>query len=282
MKFSQRIGKTEVREILQVESIDERLENRLWNVLINDLFYELDDFSDRYKDSKKGTICKIIWVEFFCYRIDEIPTTDYGFVNSNGVIKNIKNWFFKAFWYEKYDLLEFLSSIEPLFSNLNFTKSCNEALKTEMSGYRLINNSIVQITSNEEIVEIQQALLNSSKWTPVNTHLTTSLKFLSNRDNPDYRNSIKESISAIESLCVILTGNSKATLGQALAEIGKTYQIHGALKNAFSSLYGYTSDAGGIRHSLIEEDITVTMEDAKFMLISCSAFINYLKVKIEK
>jgi len=52
------------------------------------------------------------------------------------------------------------------------------------------------------------------------------------------------------------------------------------LKRAFTALYGYTSDSGGIRHSLLEEDIAVTMEDAKFMLVTCSAFINYLKSKI--
>lgn len=51
---------------------------------------------------------------------------------------------------------------------------------------------------------------------------------------------------------------------------------------AFAALYGYTSDSGGIRHSLLEDDISVSFEDAKFMLVSCSAFINYLKIKIEK
>ena len=51
------------------------------------------------------------------------------------------------------------------------------------------------------------------------------------------------------------------------------------MKNAFSALYGYASDSGGIRHKLLEDDINVKMEDAKFMLITCSAFINYLKAK---
>ena len=151
-----------------------------------------------------------------------------------------------------------------------------------MAGYRIVNQCITQITSEEEIVEIEHALDNSSIWTPVNTHLKTSLEYFSNRESPDYRNSIKEAISAVESLCVIITEDKKATLGQALNEIDKKFQIHGALKGAFSALYGYTSDSGGIRHSLLEDDIRVSFEDAKFMLVSCSAFINYLKVKSEK
>jgi hypothetical protein len=46
-----------------------------------------------------------------------------------------------------------------------------------------------------------------------------------------------------------------------------------SLKRAFDKLYGYTSDADGIRHALLEED-SVTFEQAKFMLVVCSAFTN--------
>ena len=46
-------------------------------------------------------------------------------------------------------------------------------------------------------------------------------------------------------------------------------------KGAFDKLYGYTSDADGIRHALLEED-KVTFEQAKFMLVVCSAFTNYV------
>lgn len=99
---------------------------------------------------------------------------------------------------------------------------------------------------------------------------------LSDKKKPDYRNSIKESISAVESLAKIITKNDKTTLGQALKEIESKHNIPSSLKTAFSALYGYTSDEGGIRHSLIETGVTVDIEEARFMLIACSAFINYL------
>lgn len=38
MRFSQKIGKTSVRDAIQIESIDEKLENRLWNTIIFDFF----------------------------------------------------------------------------------------------------------------------------------------------------------------------------------------------------------------------------------------------------
>ena len=281
MRFSQRIGKTSIRENIQIESIDERLENRLWNIILNNYF---DKYSDEINTlvTPKKQICSIIWKEYFGKRIDEIPRYYGSLIHTPNIITFFKEYFFDSQWYEKYDFIEFLSTAASPILNLTFCIKCNEALKKEMAGYRIINQSIVEITSEEEIVEIEEALNNSSKWQPVNIHLKASVDYFSNRENPDYRNSIKEAISSIESLCIIITGDNDTTLHKALVEIEKDYNIHGALKSAFSSLYGYTSDAGGIRHALLTDNVEVTMEDAKFMLVSCSAFINYLKVKIEK
>jgi len=97
---------------------------------------------------------------------------------------------------------------------------------------------------------------------------------------PNYRNPIKESISAVESLCNLITGR-KDTLGDALKKLEAKVVIHPALKKGFSSIYGYTSDADGIRHGLLEET-NLDFEDAKFMLVSCSAFVNYLIAKSQK
>ena len=115
----------------------------------------------------------------------------------------------------------------------------------------------------------------------VNNHFEKALSFYSDRKNPDYKNSIKESISAVESMCCIICGK-KVELGKALGKLEKNgIYIHGAMKNGFQALYGYASDESGIRHGGIE-DKEVTEEDAKFMLVTCSAFVNYLKVKFEK
>lgn len=75
------------------------------------------------------------------------------------------------------------------------------------------------------------------------------MQLLTNKKNPDYRNSIKESISAIEALCKIKTNDDKATLRKALNLIEQKYGLHPALKGAFEKLYGYSSDADGIRHA---------------------------------
>jgi hypothetical protein len=96
--------------------------------------------------------------------------------------------------------------------------------------------------------------------------------------NPDYRNSIKESISAVESMRRTLTGDPNATVGAALNVIEDKVGLHGALKASLSNLYGYTSDEDGIRHAMLEKP-DITFNDTKVLLVSCSAFVNYITGK---
>ena len=192
-------------------------------------------------------------------------------------------------WYTYYDILEIILSFSVLDSKVigsnekekitNFKNGVNKIFLEENIGYRIINNQVVDITNDEEIDEIEKAI--DSIFDTVNNHFEKALLFYSDRKNPDYKNSIKESISAVESMCCIICGE-KVELGKALGRLEKNgIYIHGAMKNGFQSLYGYASDESGIRHGGIENK-EVAEEDAKFMLVTCSAFVNYLKVKLEK
>ena len=147
-----------------------------------------------------------------------------------------------------------------------------------MSAYRFVDGVITQITDEQEIAEIEQAI--EASKSPVSKHLRRSLELLSDRNAPDYRNSIKESISAVESLVAIVLKADKGTLGQLIKKLEDEIDLHPALKTAFNSLYGYTSDEGGIRHALIKAE-RVDFNDAKFMLVVCSAFINFVEGKMQ-
>jgi len=148
-------------------------------------------------------------------------------------------------------------------------------LERENSAYRFVDGVITEITSEDEIKSIEEALKKTSKLSGIYGHLSKALELLSDRKNPDYRNSIKESISAVEGMCQILANDPNATLGKALSIIDKKQSLHTALKKGFSSLYGYTSAADGIRHAMLEES-HLTFVDAKYMLVTCTAFINYM------
>ena len=134
------------------------------------------------------------------------------------------------------------------------------------------------ITAEAEVVLLEETLKDPD-FPGVRGHLQAALRLLSNREAPDYRNSIKESISAVESMAQVISGNPKASLGEALVVLERESKLHSALKQGFSKIYGYTSDEGGIRHAMLEEP-NLNAADAKFFLLSCTSFINYLKSKV--
>ena len=66
-----------------------------------------------------------------------------------------------------------------------------------------------------------ETTLTDSRFPGVAAHLQQALELYANRENPDYRNSIKESISAVESMARIVSGKPKATLHDAFKAIEK-------------------------------------------------------------
>ena len=277
MKFSQRIGQTEVKTILQKDSIDDELKVKLWNA-----FH--DDFFSFYQREDSGFLVecfKDIWSNYFGKRVNTYSiSTDYN-------LKNIETWFFSvAKWYDIFDFIEiiafYVSRWEKKYQQENliqFIKNSNFVLERELSAYRIINFKVTPISDEVEITSIENASKNDSRFKEVSTHINTSISYLSNRENPDYRNSIKESISAVETICKIITGEK--TLGKALNNLEKSgIKIHPSMKSAFDKLYFYTNDSKtGIRHALVDAEYSPDFDEAKFMLVTCSSFINYLKSK---
>jgi hypothetical protein len=182
-------------------------------------------------------------------------------------------------WHEVYDFIEYVANNYDLYDfSANFQEACNKLFEKQMSGYRFIDGIITRITEQEEMEEVEIAI-NTSEGS-VSTHIRRALELLSDRENPDYRNSIKESISAVEGIVARVLKSNSGTLGQMLKKLDEAVHMHPAIKEAFSKLYGYTSDKGGIRHALLEEE-TLDFHDAKFMLIACSAFVNFVRGKSE-
>lgn len=272
MRFSQRIGKREIKINLEREGISPELRNSLWTLILEAVIEtksEQVEYGKTY--SAKTDLYRNLWINFYKWPIDNLPV-NYVQVANNRAQPIVRDWFFKSDWDLALDFVEFCVNYDDnIFSNI-----FNEFLKREMSAYRFVDNKLVEINSKEEIVEIESAIKNTDNFTSVKTHLKRAIELYSDRKFPDYRNSIKESISAVESLAKIIVNDNKTTLGQALKEIENKHHIPGSLKTAFSALYGYTSDEGGIRHALLETGVKVDIEEARFMLIACSAFVNYL------
>ena len=272
--FSQREGFEPVKNIIQVDNMDRDLRNSLWNALCI-WYWKRARAKYISEDENISIFVSILWLNYFKEPIDTLP--DYW----PHVLEYIRKYYFECKWNNVYDFIDFIARNSPDTTiNREFMKSCNRYLEKELSAYRFVGGILTPITSEEEITEIEEAL-GADFLKPVHTHLKTALSLFSDRKSPDYRNSIKESISAVEAISKLITKKPNATLGDALKKIESKVDIHVALKKAFNKLYGYTSNEQGIRHSLLDES-NLDFEDAKFMLVVCSAFINYLILKSPK
>lgn len=270
MLFSKRKGLTPVKIEIQRTNIDNDLRYGLWNALHLALWEKYDgSYYVRFEDSNLFWLFRKYWHNLFKLPIDNMPH------NFQNVIEKIRKSFFEFKWHEVYDFVEFTAQNCPDELKGDFIEFVNSLLEKELSAYRFVDEQLTDITDEQEIESIEIAINSSDKFSGTKIHLKAALSFLTDRQKPDYRNSVKESISAVEALCVTLSGDPKATLGASLNSIEKSHSLHPAFKKALTSLYGYTSDSDGIRHALLDES-NISYSDAKYMLVSCSAFINYV------
>lgn len=276
-----------VREKLQVDELDAGTRNMIWNEILM-YFKAISDYP---------IVIRRMRADLFELPIDSKPfiikTTSYGkekfFVGYDAWLKNkISNGSIA----EVLDVVEYLTDQERsdewvaqyamAFHSevggqmLALSQETVDDLFAGMCvGYRFVNGVLCRIVNEEEIKSIESAIAESPD--AVAEQLNNALLAFADRERPNYANVVKESISGVESQCCILTGDSKASLGAALKKLEDSgVRIHPALNKALHQLYGYTSDDPGIRHggaAMANVDVAL----AQFMLVTCSAFVNYLR-----
>lgn len=277
--FSERYGYKKVSDVIIREEITPEIKNAICSCFDQ----LLDIYSTArydYATSELTGLEKHIWTKFFNQRL-----SNYNY-NSFSIPSCIEEPYVQ--WYEVLDLIEFsikyMHHRDEVYGHSASTRliaALNSEFERLNFAYRIVNCEIVEITSEQEIKTIERAIESSPR--NVQTHLNSALEKYAQRPNGDYRNSIKESISAVEAFCREKTEEN--TLGKALSALEKeNIIIPQSLKSAFSKLYEYTNHADtGIRHALMDDEgtYTPTADEALFMLVSCSAFINYLSKKVQ-
>lgn len=149
----------------------------------------------------------------------------------------------------------------------------NEIFESEQVDHRMRNGSIIDVVGVTESDAINQALKPGGPFTTAQEHVTAGLRALSNRKSPNTLEAGREAIHAAESAARVATGAQ--TLADALKELQSRGDVHPALARGWQALYGWTSDAGGLRHgdSHVAE---VSPALARWMLVSSAAFVSYL------
>lgn len=277
--FSERYGYKKVSDVIIREEITDEIQNAICSCF-DELLHIYSTKRYPVPSYELKELEKHVWTKFFNQRLSNY---DYNSFSIPSCIEDPH-----AQWYEVLDLIEF--SIKYMHhrdegtgrsASIHFVALLNSEFERLNFAYRIVNCEIIEITSEQEIKAIEKAIESSPQ--NVKMHLNSALEKLAQRPDGDYRNSIKESISAVEAFCREKTGES--TLGKALSKLEqKNIIIPQSLKSAFSKLYEYTNHADtGIRHALMDDEgkYTPAADEALFMLVSCSAFINYLSKKVQ-
>jgi hypothetical protein len=286
--FSDRNAIKPINEEIQLTEFDERTRAQLQNMLSHmyDFVYNGNLY---WGNSKIQDFLQFVMGSIYSECIDTRETID-----DDKVIKILKETLANGDYDEVLTVIEALIQYwddflktdrgNSYYNPYNYTyvtdslfAIANQYFEREFVGYRFLDRIIVPISDPNEIETIKETLQN--RYESIYDHISKANSLLSDRNSPDYENSIKESITAVEAACEILTGTKgkEATLGIMLKKLETSgIEIHSAMKTAFNALYGYTSDANGIRHAGDIGGAASTFEEAKFMLVSCCAFINYL------
>lgn len=279
--FSERFGYKSPRNALQMEEADENLRIAIYNAL-----YLV--FGESPKGAAYDAICKDIWSRFWHQPISSFPYCYYEFY------ERLLNYLKGCQWFEVYDLLDFvlddindlLEGLEKMgYADFRFEDSplddaieeINEALESEGSGYRAIGPHIVPISNEQEIETIEDAISNASSPAGVPYYLNCALSKLSEKPCPDCRNAIKEAIQAVESMAKSIVGEKYNTLGKALTKLKESESVPTLLIESWEKLNGFSNySSSGIRHSDAHAPNEPDQALAKYMIVTCSAFINYL------
>lgn len=273
--FSEREGHIKPKE-MQIRSLDNEIRSILWNIV----FHALPEKRDTWGAiSAHQPVFMIIWECFLKKPADERPKRldlNYEF---------IKNIFLHSTWYEVFNFIEFIlqswQHMSFTMDKSSFIRRCNYALDHEKVQYNITDDIISPLTSKPEMKSVEQAL--NTSFSNARSHIRQAYILFAERKNPDYTNSMKESISAVESLILETTGekslNDKAM--HRLEDIG--LKMHSQFKRAVLNLYWFSS--GTVRHGQpsksgksgeTSEPPHVNESTARFMLVTCSAFINYI------
>lgn len=276
LTFSQRMGLAKIRETIQTDDLDLPTRNALWNV-VGPFFKKCAVLCSVYTD---------IWTELYHRTSDTCPNVAGRYASAaERFYAFYKRVITEKTWNECMDLIEFLSAFSEHWQNQLDRKipsyeaptaeAYNNVFGKYLVGYRIIDGRILPITNEEEKSAIEEATQQSPD--AVAEQISKAIQFFGDRKKPDYAKSVDCSISAVEAQCRILLNDPTPTLGKALKKLeDKGVRMHGSLKGAFDKLYGFTSDANGIRHAGMAPS-EVDADLAKFMLVACSAFVNYLR-----
>ena len=269
LTFSQAQGYEELPQPLKLEELNQEARTQLWSVL----YHYVSKSSDYYVGGAWESILRALHMDFHRLPLDEFNDDFQHFTNE------YKSFFMYETFNRVFDLLQTIMRYQqcsPAFIKTiaNTFQRCRLAYVVDTSH----PPTIYPAATEDEGKAVIQATRELTK-----AGLTGAVSHLQQASNcinaGDYPGAVRESIHAVESTARQIDPKAR-TLEPALKTLEEAGALHPALKQAFSNLYGYTSDEQGIRHALIDNPRSnVGQDEAIFMLGACASFSSYLARK---
>lgn len=273
--FSERHGYTRPSEVLIVGDVPQEISIAISSALTR-LMQTMDKSIVGGYTSQADELGQYIWTHLMGKSLMDYQTSFHEGRESIAQWIQAKD----TEWFRKLDLIEFvLARVESAMLREQFINELTERFESLGFGYRILNGYVVDTVSEPELKAIDDAIFKSRKV--ISNHIAKALELHTKRPKGDYVNSIKESISAVEAMVRLDTGelNFKDAV-KALKKKG--IQLQPRMEEALIKLYAYTNQPDtGIRHPLMETDseYVPTSAESLYMLITCSALVNYIKTK---
>ena len=269
LTFSQAYGYEELPQPLKLGEITDGARTKLWSAL----FHFVKSESDYQVRGRWRRILTFLHLAYYERALDEFDDAPKNFIR---VYKPI---FMGDQFNEVFDLLlaimrhqacppEFITAVAAIF------KESRLAYVVDTSRPATIYPAATE-EEGEAVLRATADLSNAGLAGAV-SHLRQASE---NINQGDHAGAVRESIHAVESTARRVDPNAR-DLESALKSLERANGLHPALKKAFSSLYGFTSDEEGIRHALIDNpQANVGLDEAVFMLGACASFSSYLARK---
>ena len=217
--FSQRNGYN--NKIIELENVSETIKRKIYAAFYKEEYY-IYDLMDQTTTGIEDMMIEM----GITYKYPE--NRIYKEQNAEKLEKEIIN---SKEWYTIFDFIERYLEICDADKAVRMQGEFNRILESEVCAYRILDKKVIPITNKSEISTVEEAM--NVDFDSVRIHLEKALGLFADRRRPDYENSIKESISAVEAMCCIITGlNGKnATLGNTLKKLKENnVHIHQAME----------------------------------------------------
>ena len=162
----------------------------------------------------------------------------------------------------------------------HYTDEINNLLSEENLGYRFVDGVFEKPGRLQTQRNLNKAMtvLGDNRLANARRHFNKAHKFFSNRERPDFENTVKEAVCALESATEALSGvKVSQDFAKEVSKLSGTQpgSIPPPIAQAMTKIYAYRGAGQGVAHGT-NEGPTVTRLEAELVLSTVAAFITYL------